>query len=768
MSKIRILVVEDDGIVAADIEDSLKDLGYEIAAVVASGEEALEVVNVKKTDLVLMDIVLQGEMNGIHAAGEMRSKFNVPVVYLTAYADEDTLEKAKVTEPYGYLIKPFEDRELHTVIEMALYKHSMEKKLKESEEWFSTTLKSIGDAVITSDQKGTITFMNHVAQSLTGWREEDAIGKPMEEVFNIINEETEKKVENPVSKVLRDGVIVGLANHTLLIAKDGTKIAIDDSGAPILNSEGNIIGVVLVFRDIASRRRAEKALEDEKERLAVTLRSIGDGVITTNREGKIVLINKISEKLTGWSQSEAFGKPLAEVFHIINEKTRVRCENPVDKVLETGEIVDLANHTALIAKDGTERAIADSGAPIRDKDGNIFGVVLVFRDITEKQKMEEDLMRAKKLESVGILAGGVAHDFNNFLTSILCNISLAKTFITEEDEIFCRLDEAEKASIRAKGLTQQLLTFSKGGEPIKKYASIKDIIKDSTRFALAGSNSKVEFSFPDNLRNVEIDEGQISQVINNLILNACQAMPDGGTIKVSIENSTLAKTNAMQLKEGNYVKLSIEDQGIGISDDHLSKIFDPYFSTKQKGSGLGLATSYSIIKKHDGALTVNSELSHGTTFYIYLPTSTKEAQKQERVKKEFMVDRGKILVMDDEKIIRGVVEASLNKIGYQTMAANCGLETIDLYKKAKEAGSPFDVVIMDLTIPGGMGGKEAIKKLLELDPKAKAIVSSGYSNDPVMANFKQFGFRGILAKPYQMKELGEMVYEVMREKGKTF
>lgn len=763
MQKKRILVVEDEGIVAKDIVDSLKKLGYEVSAAVASGKEALKNIEENKPDLVLMDIILKGELNGIETTAKINSRFDIPVIYLTAYADDKTLERAKITEPFGYLIKPFEDRELNSVIEMAFYKHKAEMKLKESKEWLSTTLNSIGDAVIATDERSYVKFMNPIAQSLTGWEEKEAAGKPLETVFNIVNEVTGNEVESPVKKVLKEGIIVGLANHTLLIAKDGTKRPIDDSGAPIRNSEGNIIGIVLIFRDITDRRKAEIALANEKEQLAVTLRSIGDGVITTDTEGKVVLINKVAEKLTGWAQEEALHKPLPEVFNIIVEKTRVPCEDPVQKVLQTGGIVGLANHTVLISKDGIERVIADSAAPIRGKNSTIIGVVLIFRDITEKKKMEDELMKARKLESIGILAGGIAHDFNNLLTGILGNVSLAKA-CPEDHEMLSRcLTNAEKATLRARDLTQQLLTFSKGGAPVLRTASITELVRDSADFAVRGSTVKCDYSFPDDLWTIEVDSGQISQVINNLIINADQAMPEGGIIEVSAENIVLSSKGALPLDEGNYVRISIKDQGVGISKEHIKKIFDPYFSTKQKGSGLGLATSYSIVNKHRGYIAVNSEITVGTTFHIYLSASQKEITLKKVAKEIPLTGTGKILIMDDEEMIKETACLVLKSMGYEVETVEDGSKAIELYKKAKKSGKPFDAVIMDLTIPGAMGGKEAIKKLLEIDPKAKAIVSSGYSNDPVMAHFRKYGFIGFLAKPYKREELHEILVEALKK-----
>jgi len=629
MAKAQILVVEDEGIIAQDIQNTLKKLGYAVPAIAYSGKEGIEKAQEIQPDLVLMDIVLGGGIDGIEAAEQIRRRFHIPVVYLTAYADEKTLQRAKITEPFGYILKPFEEKELYITIEMALYKHEMERRLKESQQWLTTTLKSIGDAVIATDINGCVIFMNPIAESLTGWKQKEASGKHLKKIFNIINEKTGKQVDDPVTRVLREGIVVGLANHTLLISKDGTR-----------------------------------------------------------------------------------------------------------------------------------RSIDDSGAPIKDENGKIIGVVLVFRDVSEKRRIEQELMKADKLNSLGILAGGIAHDFNNILTAILGNIILAKEFTRPGEKIYERLIEAEKASLRAKDLAQQLLTFSSGGAPIKKTMFISDILKESALFALSGSNVQCEFSISNNLWAVEIDEGQINQAINNLIINAIQSMPEGGRIKLTAENVTVSEGE----KKGRYVKISIVDQGIGIPKEHLPKIFEPYFTTKQKGSGLGLAIVYSIIKKHDGYIEVETELGVGTTFKVYLPASLKNVFMRKGLKEKIQTGKGKILVMDDEELVRKVIGEMLVFLGYEVEFAKEGIEAIELYKKAKAQGQPFDAIIMDLTIPKGMGGKETINKLLEIDPTVKAIVSSGYSTDPVMTEFTKYGFKGFIIKPFKIKELGEVLYRVIMEK----
>jgi len=627
----KVLVVEDENIVAMEIRDRLQDMGYTVTAVVSAGEDSLKKIAETRPDLVLMDIMLKGKLDGVQAAEKIRIQYDIPVIYLSAFADNATLQRAKITEPYGYIMKPFVEKELHTTIEMALYKHKMEKKIRENEQWLATTLNSINDAVIATNEVGQIKFMNPVA-----------------------------------------------------------------------------------------------------------------------------------EQLTGWKQAEALGKNLKDVFHIIDAKSRAPFEDPFDKVLNQAQFVNMTQSILLIARDGTERIISDSGAPIRDKNNKTLGLVIVFRDITERQKLEADLLKAQKLESIGLLAGGIAHDFNNILTAILGNISLARADLDPNSEIYEILNEAEKASLQAKNLTFQLLTFAKGGTPLKAEASITELIKTTAEFALRGSNVNCTYSFPDDLWVVEVDRGQISQAIQNLIVNADQAMPEGGTIHVSTENISLHPDDGLPLQPGRYVKISIIDTGVGIPEDLLQKIFDPYFTTKKKEAGLGLAITYSIIKKHGGHITVESELDRGTTVHIYLPCSSEqEAPNNIKVSLEESPPKGKILVMDDEDLIRKIAKRILNRIGYEVEITANGTEAIEFYQQAYQAHHPFDAVILDLTVPGDLGGKETVKKLLQIDPQVKAIVSSGYSNDPIMAEYKKYGFRGVVMKPYKFEELNQALSQIL-------
>ena len=520
-------------------------------------------------------------------------------------------------------------------------------------------------------------------------------------------------------------------------------------------TDGRMVRMEIAI-DISSRKETENALVAEKEQLAVTLRSIGDGVITTDTAGNIVLVNSVAEILTGWSQAEAHGRPLTEVFTIVNEKTRRPCENPVEKVLLSGESIGLTNHTVLIARDGRERSIADSGAPIRDRENRTVGVVLAFRDVTAQLLMEQEQLKIKKLESVGILAGGIAHDFNNILTAILGNLCLVQHDSHLDEKSRQLLHAAEMASLRARDLTQQLLTFSKGGEPIKETAAIGEIIRESANFVLHGGVVACRYLIPDDLWLVDIDRGQMSQVIQNIILNAKHAMPQGGEIVVCCENVEGAAATGGVLPDTNRaVKISISDTGTGIPADKLDKIFDPYFTTKEKGSGLGLAITHSIISKHNGQISVQSSPGQGTTFTILLPVASAGQSKGDAVQVMTAMpgENARVMIMDDEEIVRTVVNAMLSYLGYDVIEAGDGKEALALYQTCRDEGRPIDLVIMDLTIPGGMGGKEAVQELLVLDPAARVIVSSGYSNDPVMANFRQYGFLAAAVKPFEMEDL---------------
>jgi PAS domain S-box-containing protein len=556
----------------------------------------------------------------------------------------------------------------------------------------------------------------------------------------------------------RDVTDVQLAEDELRKYQENLEALIDTRTQELVNSNAQL------QQEVAERTIAEDQLAEEKERLAVTLRSIGDGVITTDISGRVLLVNRVAERLTGWKQEYASGYPIAQVLSLIDEKNRTPVENPAIRLMNRDESSNFPYRAVLVARDGTERVIEESASIMSDQENRTIGTVIVFRDITERQKLENELARTQKLESLGLLAGGIAHDFNNILTAIFGNITLARMHTGEDSPGYERLAEAENAMVRAKELTQQLLTFSKGGAPVKETADITGIIIDSTKFMLRGSQSRCEFAIDPSLWTVDVDVGQISQVINNIVINADHAMPGGGTIQVSALNCPLKKGTPLPLAPGRYVKITIADKGYGIPKENLTRIFDPYFTTKAKGSGLGLSTAISIIRKHSGHIEIESEPGKGTSVHIYLPASDKSLNGPVTGNDQLVHGSGRILVMDDEEAILDMASALLSHFGYRPGVAHDGEEAIALYKEAVAGNDPFAVVIMDLTIPGGLGGKETIACLREFDPLVKAIVSSGYSTDPIVANFRQYGFVGILTKPYTAKEMSEIIKKVLSTK----
>ena len=383
------------------------------------------------------------------------------------------------------------------------------------------------------------------------------------------------------------------------------------------------------------------------------------------------------------------------------------------------------------------------------------------QELAERKRMEEEILTLKKMESLGVLAGGIAHDFNNILTTILGNISFIRTAISPEGDEYEAMVEAEEGCREGRNLTQQLLTFARGGEPVKKTINISESLKEAVSFVLSGSNVRCRFEIAPNLRPVNADPGQIHQAISNLVINADHAMPEGGTVTVRAENVTIVKKDGLPLEEGEYLRISISDTGVGIKKENLSLIFDPYFTTSSTGSGLGLAGVYSIVTKHGGHVTVESKPGVGTSFYIYLPASSKKIESRKETKEDVVQGSGRILLMDDDEMIRKVAGRLIQRIGYEVDTATNGREAIEKYREAKKAGIPFDAVILDLTVPGGMGGKETIPKLKEIDPAVKAIVSSGYSSDSIMANYAKAGFAGVIPKPYKMSTLSRILAGVI-------
>ncbi len=509
--------------------------------------------------------------------------------------------------------------------------------------------------------------------------------------------------------------------------------------------------VLRQWENIVQRKRMEVALTESEEKFRALIEKASDLIIILDMSAIYRYLSPAVMDITGFSADELVGKTPSEFLHPDDEEFVYEI---LRQVMEnTGLTVPIPNFRVR-HRDGRWVNLEGLVTNMQDVPG-VKGIVLNCRDVTELKRMEEGLHRMQKLESVGLLAGGIAHDFNNLLTVILGNLAVGK-LADDRGKLVNALTEAEKAVLSARELTQQLLTFARGGAPVKETASIKQIIKDSAGFSLRGSNVSLELDFQEDLFPVDVDRGQVSQVIHNLVLNADQAMPDGGTITIRAVNTDISEGNVYNLEPGKYIRIEVCDQGEGIDPQHKERVFDPYFTTRSKGSGLGLSIVYSIIKKHNGFVDLRSQVGKGTTFFIFLPASEGEISEMPE-EGEAVRGEGKVLIVDDEESIREVACLMLETLGYIVSTARSGEEAIDMCKR-----EAFDAAIMDLTIPGGMGGKDAAREIRQFDKAIKLIVSSGYSNDPVMARYREYGFDAVLMKPYKIERVSEAMQKLLK------
>lgn len=643
--------------------------------------------------------------------------------------------------------------------------NSMTQSIKQSQEQLrkrEEILKTVTDYSLDwsywLSNNNTLAYTSPNVLNLTGYSAEEVYADPAL-IEQIIHPEDRSHWTNHLHQKSSENELKHL--EIRIIRKDGSVRWFSHICKEIIDENGQRLGIRGSNSDITRRKQAELAFHEQRERLETTLRSIGDGVIAADINKKIILINHSAEKLTGWTSEEAVNKDIRDVLKFSLAQKDSIVDEILDKVMAEGRSIEYNKNIILLSRNKEEHLISDSAAPIFNDKNEIAGIVIVFRDVSERVRMQEELSKMNKLESIGVLAGGIAHDFNNILTAILGNVMLASE-LEKNEKIKHRLAEAEKAALRAKDLTDQLLTFSKGGNPILKPTSIKSIIKDSCSFALSGSKAKLVLNVAADLHPAYADAGQINQVLHNLVLNADQAIPDRGKIEVSAFNEKVAQGSSLPIKEGTYIKIIVQDNGIGIPENYLNKIFDPYFTTKKRGNGLGLSSVFSIIKKHKGHIFVESASGSGTTFTIYLPASLdSRVAPEEKSEMLNLKGNGRILVMDDEAEIREVLGEFLKISGYSPEFSEDGEQTIKMYEASLKKGDKYKAVIMDLTIPGGLGGKEAIGELLKLDKEVIAVVSSGYSNGPVMSRYEEHGFKAVVKKPFQLDELRSVLTKVL-------
>ncbi|KAA3633625.1 MAG: response regulator [Calditrichaeota bacterium] len=567
-----------------------------------------------------------------------------------------------------------------------------------------------------------------------------------------------------INKISESGIIRGY--ETTWTKKDGSLIHIRESARIVKDKHDNIMYFEGSIEDITEQKYAEDALIENRKLLkeAQKIGNVGNWEFD------------IASGEIKWSE---------QVYHIFNRNKNDGPPSSIDEVYAYFSVesrIRMKENLQEALKDGKKKSSEYQLKPYNDEVKTLYGVIFpilsedkvvklrgIIQDITALKKTEEQMIKTQKLESVGLLAGGIAHDFNNLLTGILGNIALAKLELDSNDSAYSILDDAESATVMAKDLTSQLLTFSSGGQPLLKPTDIKDILTSATNMVIKNSNTHPEFNLNSDLAKVKVDPAQIRQVFYNLTLNSEQAMPNGGKLRVSAENIKISDQVDIPIRTGSYVCIKIQDEGVGIPQKNLPKIFDPYYTTKQTGSGLGLATAYSIVKKHHGYLFINSVLGEGTTAELYLPEFKEpiEAVASEEPKKiENKKALGKILVMDDEDFIRSLASRVLSKAGFEVVTVTDGESALLSYKQAYNSTSRFDIVILDLVVPEGLGGKETIDQLRHIDPYVKAIVCSGYSNDPIMSFYTQYGFSAVLSKPYKPEELVDIVKFLLKQSTK--
>jgi PAS domain S-box-containing protein len=587
-----------------------------------------------------------------------------------------------------------------------------------------------------------------------GYSEQELLAKPLVE---FIHPDDRQATSAEIAKQL-DGAIVTDFFENRYLGKDGIYRWLSWN-AYYDDDKKLIFGIA---RDITEQKRAAEEITHSQKLLASIIDNAPYAIFVkdVNDGFRIVLWNKSSETIFGIPATAVLGKTAGDVMpqeqadaylaqdrSVVSDRTSVDIPEEPSTHLGKGKIF---LHTRKI--------------PLFDNNDNVSHIVVISEDITEHRLMQAELLKNQKLESLGVLAGGIAHDFNNILTGIIGNISYARKFLDESQKPYEILLAAENASWRAADLARQLLTFAKGSQPLTKYLSVKNLIEAAASFVLRGSNILSTIDIPDSIHAIKADEGQLNQVLNNIFINATQAMPKGGTISIKAENITLDAGN-MMLPAGEYIKVSISDTGSGIAEEEQKKIFDPYFTTKKGGNGLGLATAYSIINKHGGHICcAHSVPGKGATFEILLPASHDKVTyiEQGAVSMELGTKLDKtVLVMDDEETIRDLAAMMLTDLGYGVKVCVNGEEALELYKSSMKLGSPFSAAIMDMTIPGGMGGKEAAQQIIGIDPDARLIVSSGYSTDPIMAVYPNFGFKASLVKPYSMEEIMKTLDSVL-------
>jgi PAS domain S-box-containing protein len=820
MNPCRIMIVEDEAIVAMDIEDRLVAMGYQPAGRAASGEQALTLAQQKRPHLVLMDIRLKGAMDGISAAAEIRRRLHLPVIFLTAYSEDATLQRAKLTEPYGYILKPFDDRELKSAIEIALYKHGAEEEIRRLNRLYDV-LSQVNQAVVRTRSREELlpavcrllVERGGIALAWIGWLDPatgciDTLAS-FGEHRDILNEAKDcvgdlpEALGNP-GKTIRQGQPCicnacvqpdGLYAPDCVPARFGFKscgsfpLRFQDQVCGALSlctgeadffREGEIGLLKEVALDVsfalekieseARRAEAQAALRESEEQLRLFIEYAPASLAMFDREMRYLNASRRWIKNNHLGAHDLRGLSHYDVFAGIPERWKEAHQRAL-----AGEVVR-AEDDRFVGVDGSVRWLCWEARPWRNQAGEVAGIVIFSEDITDRKQLEEErsrveaqLRQAQKMEALGTLAGGIAHDFNNILAIIIGFTELALPESGEESSIAADLQEVLQAAQRAKELVQQILAFSRMRPPGKTPVSVSLIVKEAMKMLRASLPSTIEVKIKVDSKSVVLgDATQIHQVLMNLCTNAGHAMNDkGGVLEVSLIDTALGPKSIppySDLKPGAYVKLTVKDTGHGIPADMTERIFDPFFTTKDQGvgTGLGLAVVHGIVRSHGGAIEVQSLPGQGTTFQVMLPAVGK-ARPQESFK-AVALPRGqeRILVVEDEPALAKVMKLMLERLGYQVNSQTSSVEALETFRHQLH-NNAFDLVITDMTMPS-LTGADLAREILKLKPGLPIVLCTGFSEKINAQSAKEIGIQAVLMKPVKVKELAGTIRKVLAER----
>ncbi len=765
MDKKTILIVEDESLVALDLQARLEAMNYFIPVIVDTGEDAIKKAEELKPDLILMDIVLLGDVDGIEAADQIRSRFDIPVIYLTANTNQEILERAKITEPFGFLIKPFEERELHITIDMALYKDQMEKRLKENEERHRSLIETMTSIIWIADASGGFLAPQPSWEKFTGqpWSEHKGFGWTKK-----IHPGDRERIQEGWAKACRELSLHEtwgrVWNASLNEWRDFELRVV-----PIMNLDGSLREWVGGVTDISERKK----VAEELNQYAHIVSSTSDMMAMLNKKFKYVAVNAAYMAAFGKTKGEFIGHTVSEVFG----------DEFFDKVIKPSALNCLngenVNYQAWFEFPATGRKYMDVRySPYIGVGDEVTGFVVNARDTSVQQEMhekqiemEKQVQHAQKLESLGVLAGGIAHDFNNILTSVLGYAELALEDMSQASPARSYVEAISESSKRAADLTRQMLAYSGKGRFIIRKISLNEIIEEMVRLLEVSISKNVilKYNLSKDLPAIEVDVTQIHQVVMNLIINASEAIEDkSGVISITtgaMECSKAYLKNAWRvdnLAEGLYVYLEIADTGFGMDKEAMEKVFEPFFTTKFTGRGLGMAAVQGIVRGHKGAINIYSEVGKGTTFKILFPAtydSVDTAGPSPDVKDKIPVE-GVVLLVDDEVTVQTVGKRMLEGIGLTVVTASDGVEALEIYRKRP---GEFALVLLDLTMPR-MGGEECFRELRQIDKDLCIIMTSGYSEQDVAQKFIGRGMTGFIEKPFHMANMRRIVREAISKR----